>query len=77
MVSDIAPSEVEGTMIGGYRFFRDMGYFIGPIVLGRIADVFGIKYSIYVTSVVLAASVFILIYSIKGIGVLSQARDIG
>jgi MFS family permease len=27
MVSDIAPSELEGTLIGSYRFFRDMGYF--------------------------------------------------
>ena len=77
MVSDIAPSEVEGTMIGGYRFFRDMGYFVGPIVLGRIADVYGVKYSIYVTSVVLAASVIILMYSIKGIRIMSEARDTG
>ncbi|MBC8225025.1 MFS transporter, partial [Candidatus Bathyarchaeota archaeon] len=42
MVSDIAPSELEGTLIGSYRFFRDMGYFVGPLLLGVIADNMGL-----------------------------------
>ena len=65
MVSDIAPSDVEGTLIGSYRFFRDMGYFIGPLILGKIADVYTLNYSIYLTSVVLAFAVLVLIWSVK------------
>jgi MFS family permease len=60
MVSDIAPQEVEGTLIGSYRFFRDMGYFFGPIILGRIADSYGLDYSFYVTSAIIVLASFIL-----------------
>jgi MFS family permease len=60
MVSDIAPQEVEGTLIGSYRFFRDMGYFFGPIILGGIADSYGLDYSFYVTSAIVALALFIL-----------------
>jgi len=53
MVSDIAPSELEGTLIGSYRFFRDMGYFIGPLLLGAIADSMGLTTAFYATSLIL------------------------
>ena len=65
MVSDIAPPEVEGTLIGSYRFFRDMGYFIGPIILGKIADMYKLDYSIYLTSVILLVAVIVLIFKLK------------
>ncbi len=65
MVSDIAPSEVEGTLIGSYRFFRDMGYFIGPVILGKIADMYKLDYSIYLTSVILLVAVIVLIFKLK------------
>jgi len=35
MVSDIAPSELEGTLIGSYRFFRDMGTSSAPYSSGK------------------------------------------
>jgi len=53
MVSDIAPSELEGTLIGSYRFFRDMGYFVGPLLLGTIADNLGLINAFYATSLIL------------------------
>jgi MFS family permease len=53
MVSDIAPSELEGTLIGSYRFFRDLGYFAGPLLLGTIADILGLTYAFYATSLIL------------------------
>jgi len=53
MVSDIAPSELEGTLIGSYRFFRDMGYFVGPLLLGAIADSMGLTTAFYATSLIL------------------------
>ena len=60
MVSDIAPQETEGTLIGSYRFFRDMGYFFGPILLGKIADVYRLDYSFYVTSGVIMVAFLVL-----------------
>ena len=56
MVSDIAPSELEGTLIGSYRFFRDMGYFVGPLLLGAIADNRGLPTAFYATSLILLAA---------------------
>jgi len=56
MVSDIAPSELEGTLIGSYRFFRDMGYFVGPLLLGVIADSVGLTTAFYATSLILLAA---------------------
>jgi MFS family permease len=60
MVSDIAPQEIEGTLIGSYRFFRDMGYFIGPILLGKIADAYRLDYSFYITSIIVMLAFFVL-----------------
>ena len=60
MVSDIAPPEIEGAIIGVYRFFRDMGYFLGPIILGKIGDIYGLKYSFFLTSITLMAACMIL-----------------
>ena len=56
MVSDIAPSELEGTLIGSYRFFRDMGYFAGPLLLGALADNMGLTTAFYTTSLILLAA---------------------
>jgi MFS family permease len=53
MVGDISPPSLRGTLIGSYRFFRDMGYFAGPILLGIVADTYGILYAFYVTSLIL------------------------
>ena len=65
MVSDIASQEIEGTIIGVYRFFRDMGYFFGPIVLGKIGDVYGLEYSFYFTSAVLMGACVVLVLRVK------------
>jgi MFS family permease len=65
MVSDIAPQEIEGTLIGSYRFFRDMGYFFGPIFLGRIADVYRLEYSIYITSAIVMLAFLILVFFLE------------
>ncbi|MFC1803948.1 MFS transporter [Thermoproteota archaeon] len=60
MVSDIAPQEIEGTLIGSYRFFRDMGYFFVPILLGRIADIYRLDYSFYVVAVIVLLAFLVL-----------------
>jgi MFS family permease len=60
MVGDLAPRGLEGTLIGSYRFFRDMGYSAGPVILGLVADAYGISYAFYLSSIVLltAAAIF-------------------
>ncbi len=63
MVSDAAPPNLEGTLIGSYRFFRDMGYFVGPILLGVIADSHGLQFSIYATSLSLLIAMVIVQFS--------------
>ncbi len=50
MVGDISPPKVRGTIIGSYRFFRDMGYFVGPFLLGVVADTYGLVNIFYVTA---------------------------
>ena len=65
MVSDIAPPDLEGTLIGVYRFFRDMGYFVGPILLGEVADAYGLHYAFYVASLSLLIATVILYVSSK------------
>jgi MFS family permease len=60
MVGDIAPPNLEGTSIGSYRFFRDMGYFVGPALLGAVSDAYGLQYSFYVTSISLLVTTIIV-----------------
>jgi MFS family permease len=60
MVSDIAPSELEGTLIGSYRFFRDMGYFVGPLLLGAIADSMGLTTAFFATALILLAAMALI-----------------
>ena len=60
MVSDIAPSELEGTLIGSYRFFRDLGYFVGPLLLGTIADNMGLDNAFYATSLILLVATVVI-----------------
>jgi len=43
MASDATINEPHGLSMGVYRFFGDMGYVIGPIILGLIADRYGLK----------------------------------
>jgi MFS family permease len=65
MVSDIAPSELEGTLIGSYRFFRDMGYFVGPLLLGAIADSMGLTTAFYATSLILLVALTLIQFHAK------------
>lgn len=38
MVGDLAPSGLEGSAVGLYRMSGDLGFVVGPVVLGAIAD---------------------------------------
>jgi len=51
-VGDAAQPEWRASAVGVYRFWRDMGYAIGAIVAGIIADLFGIEHAILLVGLV-------------------------
>lgn len=51
--------------LGTFRLWRDLGYAIGAILTGIIADAFGINYSILVIALLTVASSFIIEYRMK------------
>jgi len=72
MVGDIAPLGLEGTLIGSYRFFRDMGYSAGPVLLGMVADALGLQYAFYVPAIILLATAVIVYAGSKETRILSH-----
>jgi len=58
-VADIIPRENYGAAMGTYRAISDMGFVIGPVLLGWLADVNGLKYSLMVNSLFLFLIVLI------------------
>ncbi|MEM2094550.1 MAG: MFS transporter, partial [Candidatus Bathyarchaeia archaeon] len=78
MVGDMAPPSLEGTLIGSYRFFRDMGYFVGPTLLGAISDAYGLQCSFYVTSLsLLVTTVIVCVFcrETRGVALQTLVKD--
>jgi MFS family permease len=50
MATDATIGEPRGTSMGIFRFFGDIGSLIGPIMLGAVADGFGLAAPFYVMS---------------------------
>jgi MFS family permease len=46
-VGDVAHPEWRATSLGVYRFWRDLGYAVGALLAGLIADFVGMKAAIY------------------------------
>jgi len=63
-VCDHADPSWRSSALGAYRFWRDMGYAIGALVTGAVADWIGIPWSIGVTAILtaLAATLVALFY---------------
>ena len=53
MATDAAIGEPHGVSMGIFRFFGDVGSLFGPILLGAVADVFGLSAPFYVMGVVI------------------------
>jgi MFS family permease len=51
--ADISPKAYSATAMSAYRTLSDAGYVVGPIVLGAIADGFGLSVPLYVASILL------------------------
>jgi MFS family permease len=55
-VGDVAPPSWRGSAVGVYRFWRDLGYAVGAILSGVVADLFGIPAAIIVVAALTIAS---------------------
>ncbi|MGH2739042.1 MAG: MFS transporter [Actinomycetota bacterium] len=61
VVADVAPRSVSATAVGVYRFAGDVGFVLGPLVGGLVADVAGFRPAFVVIAVpLLAASLLAL-----------------
>jgi MFS family permease len=50
-IGDVAHPENRATIMGVYRFWRDLGYAVGALLSGIIADLFGMRAAIEVVAV--------------------------
>ena len=55
-IGDIAHPSWRGSAIGIYRLWRDLGYAVGALLAGTLADAFGMPWAIAATGVVTLAS---------------------
>ena len=55
-VGDAAPPSARGTAVGFYRFWRDLGYCVGAVLAGQVADALGIPVAIAAVGALTMAS---------------------
>ena len=46
VVTDVAAPEVRARSLSVYRFWRDLGYVVGALLAGAIADILGFEWAI-------------------------------
>lgn len=56
VIADVAPPRQRGSIVGVYRFWRDLGFAVGAILIGVVADRFGASAAILVVAAVTAGS---------------------
>jgi len=49
-IGDVAHPEWRATAMGAYRFWRDLGYAVGALLSGVIADLLGMAAAIHVVA---------------------------
>lgn len=57
MAADLAPAHLRGVFLGFWQIIGDVGSAVGPIILGIIADSYGLTNSFYGTAILLAVGV--------------------
>jgi MFS family permease len=56
VVADVAEPRQRGAVTGVYRFWRDMGFAVGALLVGVVVDRFDARAAILVVAVITAAS---------------------
>ena len=49
-IGDVAPCRVRASAVGVYRLWRDLGYAVGALLAGAVADLFGVKAAIWLVA---------------------------
>jgi DHA1 family multidrug resistance protein-like MFS transporter len=60
MVGDLAPEGAEGSAVGVYRMSGDLGFVIGPLALGAIADTGAFTAGFFITGAVMLVAAALL-----------------
>jgi len=55
-IGDVAYPDWRASAVGVYRFWRDLGYAVGAILAGVVADFFGLIWAIVVIGVITLSS---------------------
>ncbi len=64
-IADVAEPAWRGSAVGVYRLWRDLGFAVGAIVAGFIADAAGIKSAIWVVAVITAGSGLVVLIRMR------------
>jgi MFS family permease len=64
-VADVAEPSWRGSAVGVYRLWRDLGFAIGAVVAGLIADAAGIGSAIWVVSLITAGSGLVVLMRMR------------
>lgn len=64
-IADYTPPVQRAESLGTFRFWRDMGYAVGALLTGVIADYFGLTMSIFSVGVLTALSAFVVLFRMK------------
>lgn len=59
-ISDVAHPDWRATSLGVYRLWRDLGYAVGALLAGVVADLFGMAASIHVIAILSLLSAFVV-----------------
>ncbi len=59
-IGDVAHPEWRATAMGAYRFWRDLGYAVGALLSGTIADLLGMAMAIHVVAALTLLSGFVV-----------------
>ncbi|MEM2905353.1 MAG: MFS transporter [Candidatus Bathyarchaeia archaeon] len=65
LVADLVPYERRGSLMGQYSTMINLGWFVGPVVGGLIADAFGTRAPFFICSVLVALSFFPIALYVK------------
>jgi MFS family permease len=66
-ISDFTHPTQRAESLGTFRFWRDLGYAIGAIATGLLADSFGVNFSIAFIAILTAMSALVVVFRVKDV----------
>jgi len=64
-IGDVAHPSWRGSAVGVYRLWRDLGYALGAVLAGLLADAFGLAASLRAVSAVTFASGCLVLFRMR------------